>query len=71
VRAKIPDNAGMTQKELALDAISELPDDASLEQITDRIDFLAAIQKGFDQLDQGESIPHEELKRQLASWLTN
>ena len=61
----------MTQKELVLDAISELPDDASLDQIADRVDFLAAIQKGFDQLDRGEGIPHEEMKRQLASWLTN
>ena len=61
----------MTQKELVLDAISELPDDASLDEIAGRVDFLAAIQKGFDQLDRGEGIPHEELKRQLASWLIN
>ena len=61
----------MTQKELVLDAISELPDDASLDEIADRVDFLAAIQKGFDQLDRGEGIPHEELKRQIASWLTS
>jgi predicted transcriptional regulator len=61
----------MTQKELALDIISDLPDDASLDQIADRVEFLAAVQKGFDQLDRGEGIPHEELKRQLASWLTN
>ncbi len=61
----------MTQKELVLDAINELPDDASLDEIADRVEFLAAIQKGFDQLDRGEGISHEELKRQLASWLTS
>jgi len=61
----------MTQKELVLDAISELPDDASLTEIAERVDFLAAVQKGFDQLDRGEGIPHEEMKRQIASWLTN
>ncbi len=62
--------ASMTQKELVLGAIGELPDDASLEEIAGRVDFLAAVQKGFDQLDHGEGISHEELKRQLASWLT-
>ena len=62
--------ASMTQKEIVLDAIGELPDDASLDEIAERVDFLAAIQKGFDQLDDGAGIPHEELKRQLASWLT-
>jgi predicted transcriptional regulator len=60
----------MTQKELVIDAINELPDDASLDQIADRVEFLAAIQKGFDQLDRGEGIPHEDIKRQLASGLT-
>ena len=60
----------MTQKELVLDAIGELPDDASLDEIADRVEFLAAVQKGLDQLDRGEGIPHDELKRQRASWLT-
>jgi predicted transcriptional regulator len=61
----------MTAKQLALEAIGELPEEASLEEIAERVEFLAAIQKGFDQLDRGEGIPHEELKRQIASWLTN
>jgi predicted transcriptional regulator len=65
------DTLAMTQKELVLDAINELPDDASLDQIADRVEFLAAIQKGFDQIDRGEGIPHEDIKRQLASWLTS
>lgn len=61
----------MTQKGFVLNAISELPDEVSLDEIADRVDFLAAIEKGFAQLDRGEGIPHEELKRQLASWLTS
>jgi predicted transcriptional regulator len=59
----------MTQKRLVLETISELPDDVSLDEIAERIEFLAAIQKGIDQLDRGEGIPHEEIKRQLATWL--
>ena len=59
----------MTQKQLVLEAINELPDDAPLSDIVERVEFLAAIQKGLDQLDRGEAIPHEEVKRQLASWL--
>jgi predicted transcriptional regulator len=61
----------MTQKELVLDAISELPDEASIDDIAERVEFLAAIQKGLDQLDRGEGIPHEQIKRQLATWLTS
>jgi len=61
----------MTQKEMVLEAVRKLPDDTSIDDIADRIDFLAAIQKGFDQLDCGQGIPHEEVKKQLASWLTS
>ena len=61
----------MTQKEIVLETIRALPDDCSLEEIAERIEFMAAVQKGLDQLDKGEGIPHDEVKRQLASWLTN
>jgi predicted transcriptional regulator len=61
----------MTQKELVLDVISELPDEASLNEIAQRIEFMAAIQKGIDQVDRGEGIPHDEVKRQLATWLAS
>jgi predicted transcriptional regulator len=61
----------MTQKEIVLETIRALPDDCSLEEIAERIEFVAAVQKGLDQLDRGEGIPHEEVKSQLASWLTN
>ena len=61
----------MTQKEMVLEAVRKLPDDTSIDDIADRIDFLATIQKGFDQLDCGQGIPHEEVKKQLASWLTS
>jgi len=61
----------MTEKEIVLETIRALPDDCSLEEIAERIEFMAAVQKGLDQLDRRKGIPHDEVKRQLASWLTN
>jgi hypothetical protein len=60
----------VNDKELVLKAIRELPDDSSLDEIADRIEFLAAVQKGLDGLDRGEGITHDAIKKQLASWLT-
>ncbi|MEI8310522.1 MAG: hypothetical protein WCH98_07195 [Verrucomicrobiota bacterium] len=60
----------MSQKELVLEAIQELPDDASIDQIADRVEFMATIQKGIDDIDRGDTVPHEEIKKQLATWLT-
>ena len=59
----------MSQKELALDALSQLPDNCTSEEIFEHLRFLLGIQQGVDQLDRGEDIPHEEVKKNLASWL--
>jgi len=66
-----PHNRPMTEQEIVLETIRALPDDCSLEEIAERIEFMAAVQKGLNQLDRGEEIPHDEVKRQLASWLRN
>ena len=60
-----------TEKQLALETINAMPDDCTLEEIAERITFMAAVQKGFYQLEEGEGLPHDEMKRQLASWLTS
>ena len=62
-------NLRMTEKEIVLETIRELPDDCTLDEIAERIKFMAAVQKGLDELDGGESIPHEQIKKQLASLL--
>jgi len=60
----------MTEKEIVLETIRALPDNCSLAEIAERIEFMAGVQKGLDQLDKGEGIPHDQVKKQLASWLT-
>ena len=61
----------MTEKEMVLKAVRDLPENCSIDEIVERLEFLAAVQKGLDELDRGEGVPHKEIKRQLASWLTN
>jgi predicted transcriptional regulator len=60
----------MSDKELALDAVRRLPADAGLDTIAERLGFLAAIRKGIEQIERDETMPHEEVKRQLAAWLS-
>ena len=60
----------MSDKQLALDSIERLPENASLEVIAEQVEFLAAIRKGLGQIERGETIPHDEVKRQLATWLS-
>ena len=48
-----------------IEAIRKLPPDASVDDAIERLVFLAKIEEGLAQLDRGEGIPHEEVKRRL------
>ena len=48
-----------------IQAIRELPEDASVDDAIERLVFLAKIEEGLAQLDRGDGIPHEEVKRRL------
>jgi len=60
----------MSDKQFALETIGHLPDDASRDAIAQRLEFVAALRKGLEQIKNGETVPHEEVKRELATWLS-
>jgi len=60
----------MSQKELVLEAIRDLPDDATIDLIADRVDFIAGVQQGFTDFDRGDTVSHEEVKKHLATGLS-
>ncbi|MDR4494967.1 MAG: hypothetical protein AB7P17_12430 [Nitrospirales bacterium] len=60
----------MNTKELAIQSLQELPDDASWEDIQERINFVAGIRKGLRELDEGKGIPHARVKEEFAEWLS-
>lgn len=60
----------MTAKDLAIQAINRLPDNADWAQVEDRIQFVAGLRKGLSELDQGKGINHCVVKEEFAEWLT-
>ena len=48
-----------------IEAIRDLPADATVDDAIERLVFLAKIEEGLTQLDRGEGIPHDEVKRRL------
>lgn len=59
----------MSTKELALDVIKRLPDDATLHDLTEEL-YAAAVREGLAALDRGEGVPHAEVQRQFDSWFS-
>ena len=60
----------MTAKRMVLETVAQLPDDASFEEISRRLEVVAAIQKGVDSLDRGEGRSIDEVEKLVASWTT-
>ena len=63
-------NTSMTTKKIAIQTIEGLPDDATWEQIQERIDFVAGVRRGLQELDEGEGIPHDRIRQEFAEWLS-
>ncbi|MDX2206079.1 MAG: hypothetical protein SFU57_00395 [Gemmatimonadales bacterium] len=52
-------------KERVLDAVQQLPADATVEQAMERLYFIAKVEEGLRQAEAGKLISHEDVKRRL------
>jgi predicted transcriptional regulator len=52
-------------RERVIEAVRELPDDATVEDAMERLYVLAKIEKGLKQADSGQTVSHEEAKRRI------
>jgi hypothetical protein len=59
----------MSNKQIVEDLLQRIPEDASLHDIAQEIEFIAAVRQGLSELDRGERIRIEEVERELPSWI--
>ncbi len=62
--------ATLSEKQLALDALSRMPESATLDQISEELAILTAIRRGEAAADAGRVISHEEVVRRSATWIS-
>ncbi len=60
----------MSVKQLALDAIQQLPEDAKMADVQEEIAMLAAIEEAEADVQAGRLIPHAEVVKKLQQWIT-
>jgi len=58
----------MSNRELVIDLLSKLPEDAPLEQMAREIEFLAGIQTARQQARRREGVPAEEARQLIDAW---
>jgi len=61
----------MTVQEKVTQAIKDLPADATLEQVMERLVLVVKIEKGIAQADAGQTVSHEYVVRGMAKKMSN
>lgn len=59
----------MTTKEKMLLAVEALPEDATIEDAMERLLFLAKVERGIQQADEGDTLSHDEVRGRMAKWV--
>lgn len=52
-------------KQLLRDAVEQLPEDATIEDVMDRLYLLAKVARGLEAADRGDVVPHEDIEREF------
>ncbi len=58
----------MSSKELVLELVRRLPDEASLMDIAREIEFVAGVREAIAEFDKGESLTAEQLLNEIPKW---
>jgi predicted transcriptional regulator len=58
----------MSSKELVIEALRRMPEEVTLEEISEEIAILAAIRRSEAAVDEGRVVPHEEVRRGATAW---
>jgi len=56
-------------KEKIIKAITELPDEMTIEDAMERLYFLYKVEKGLQQANEGKKISHDQAKKRMQKWL--
>jgi predicted transcriptional regulator len=59
-----------TAKEQVIKLLKTMPDDATVDDVLEELNFKLRVDEGLAELDRGESISQEEVERRLAKWLS-
>lgn len=58
-----------TAKDEVRKVLDNLPDDASYEDIQYHIYVIQKVERGLKQIEEGRTVPHEDVVARMAKWL--
>jgi len=59
----------MSTKQIVQDLLQKLPENISLHDVAQEIEFIASVRQGLAEIERGERILIGEIERELPSWV--
>ncbi len=60
----------MTDKALVMNVLQQLPEDADIKDIYEKLDYVLAVREGLKDADEGRLVPLEEVEKKIEQWVT-
>jgi len=60
----------MNDKTVAMETIANLPENASMEEIAEELQIMAAIRKGKEDVKAGRTKSHAEVEKIFETWIS-
>jgi predicted transcriptional regulator len=57
-------------KEQVIRMVEDLPEEPTIDAVMAELYFKLQVDAGLKELDEGKGIPHEEVEKRMAKWLT-
>ena len=55
-------------KEAIIKVVNDLPNDFEMEDLLDKLIFMAKVEKGIEQIKEGKVTSHEEVMKEAKTW---
>jgi hypothetical protein len=56
------------KRDKAMETVKEFPQEFDLEELIERLVFVEKIEKGLQQIEEGKTVPHEQVKEMIKKW---
>ncbi len=56
------------KREKVIETVREFPQEFDLEELIERLVFVEKVEKGLAQINEGKTLPHEQVKEIVKKW---
>jgi len=56
------------KRDKVMETVKEFPAEFDLEELIERLVFVEKVEKGLEQIKEGKTVPHEQVKEMIKKW---